>query len=224
VKVVSSTGGEEGTAGLSGYASTGGSFQTGATSTGGELIVPWHDLPTMPASKADCMTWSLPDEFWVAGGYVSETKELSDSIEVFTISTQTWHSNNLVLPMKVHDAVCIKDYDTDLVYFIGGFTVLDVTVEQASNKLYSFNRTTFTLLALMPTARAGHTAQIIGHVIYVCGGTQQYGSEPVFNTLDAYDIQMNMWNTLAPMHYPRFHLSSGVIGGKMYVFGGSNID
>src|SRR5262249_25128146 len=78
-------------------------------------------------------------------------------------------------------------------------------------------------LAPLLTARQGHSACVIGAVIYVIGGADHHGS--ILNNIETYDTgAVNpVWTPLATtLHIPRFHGSANVVGTKIYVMGGNN--
>jgi len=73
-------------------------------------------------------------------------------------------------------------------------------------------------LADMPTARAGLAAAAYDNQIYAIAGE---GSDGVLNVNERYDPPTDSWETLAPKPLAVNDMHAGVIGGKIYVPGGS---
>lgn len=73
-----------------------------------------------------------------------------------------------------------------------------------------------------PAGRYGHHMGIIGNKVYVFGGMNS-GGTPV-NTMTAYNLDDNTWETLTPATPPSARYGAGtcVMNGKFYLFGGYN--
>jgi N-acetylneuraminic acid mutarotase len=70
----------------------------------------------------------------------------------------------------------------------------------------------------MPTARGGASAQAVGSVIYVVGGMSGTGSS--LSTVESYNPATNTWTSRPAMTTRRDNPMTGVVSGKLYVFGG----
>jgi len=74
----------------------------------------------------------------------------------------------------------------------------------------------WTIKAVMPTARFGLSAAAVGGKLYAVGGFDTANS----SKNEEYDPVVNTWETKAAMPTARRYLSFGVIGGKLYAVGG----
>jgi len=71
----------------------------------------------------------------------------------------------------------------------------------------------------MPTKRGALTAQFIDGVLYAVGGSTRIAMD----TNEAYNPETDSWEKKTLMLTARDHLTSAVLGGKMYVIGGRSI-
>ena len=61
-----------------------------------------------------------------------------------------------------------------------------------------------------------------GRFLYVLGGSPTDGSTVPLSTVEFYDTQADTWTTGTPLPSPRCNYASAVLGGKIYVLGGSD--
>jgi len=73
----------------------------------------------------------------------------------------------------------------------------------------------------MPAALGGMAIGLWNGIVYVAGGSPDIGAS-VVNTLYAYNIAANTWNTLTSMPQALLVSGFGAIHGKLYVAGGNN--
>ncbi len=79
-----------------------------------------------------------------------------------------------------------------------------------------------TTKAPAPTSRVMAAGAAISGKLYVAGGCINSDCGPkVTNILEVFDPASNTWATLTPMPRPRHTAAAGVIGGRLYVIGGS---
>lgn len=83
---------------------------------------------------------------------------------------------------------------------------------------------TWTTRASIPTHRGAASGGVIDGKLYVVGGCRFDDCRiGVTNILEMYDPATNTWTTKAPMPTARFGVASGVIAGKLYVAGGTQV-
>lgn len=68
--------------------------------------------------------------------------------------------------------------------------------------------------ALLPTARSGVAAAVLGGRMFIFGGESGGG---VFSENEAYDPANDSWTTMAPMPTPRHGTGAGVVGNTIYI-------
>ncbi len=85
----------------------------------------------------------------------------------------------------------------------------------------------WTALAPMPTPRSGHAVVALNGLVYVVGGENYdfagYDFDPI-GTVEIYDPATAIWTTGTPMPTPRKDPVAAVVGGKIYVIGGTDIN
>jgi len=142
---------------------------------------------------------------------------------VFVTGTQsikaqgTWTSEANV-PIAVGGAAAgVANGD---LYVISGFNASSSLT--TANQQYNPLTNTWTSAAPIPTARDYAGTGTIGDMVYVAGGCLANDCRVgTTNLVQAYVAHENNWNTVTPMPTARFGFGSGVIGGQLYVVGGS---
>lgn len=76
----------------------------------------------------------------------------------------------------------------------------------------------------MPTARSALTTAVVNGIIYAIGGSNVHANSlnPHLAAVEAYDPTTNTWAAKAAMPGARSSLSSAVVNGVIYVFGGDD--
>lgn len=75
----------------------------------------------------------------------------------------------------------------------------------------------------MITARADHVMLVIEDKIYVCGGwceEQLAENRRLVETIDVFDMELNMWKTLTHIPTPKYHAGIVALNKKIYIIGG----
>ena len=73
----------------------------------------------------------------------------------------------------------------------------------------------------MPTARYCLIACSLEGSIYTIGGWKHSSHGPVYDNVEVYNPDQDMWFTETPMPVARAVLASTVVDGKIYVYGGA---
>lgn len=77
----------------------------------------------------------------------------------------------------------------------------------------------------IPTARSGHMAGAIGHLLYTFGGegNPDPDSRGVFSETEVFDTKTRKWKSLQPMLLPRHGTGGVAVGKAVYIPGGGLI-
>ncbi|HYS54207.1 MAG TPA: kelch repeat-containing protein [Thermoanaerobaculia bacterium] len=81
----------------------------------------------------------------------------------------------------------------------------------------------WTVLAPMNQARTGLALAVAGNAIYAFGGRTNPGgpcSGGALSSVERYDIDTNVWTTVASMPFALSDRAAATMGGKIFVFGG----
>ena len=182
----------------------------------------WTLGSSMPTPRTEIAAALLDDKIYVVGG---QTKtELTDVVEVYDPSSDTWNTNISPLPFPM-DHAGLDTYNGKL-YLVGGFIEPDEGPHRrAINSLFIYDpvKNEWKEGEPMPTARAGLTAKFIDGILYAIGGSTG-DNEGQVGRNEAYDPKTNSWTKKAPMPTARHHITSQLIDGKLYVIGGRETD
>ena len=117
--------------------------------------------------------------------------------------------------------------DGQYIYVAGGFAG-DINASKSpsqvvNDKVWRYNpqTNTFVQIATLPKPRgAGALDCLNGKLHYISGNP----ADRVTNVGDhfVYDLATRMWSLAAPLPNPKDHISSAVLGGKIYIMGGEH--
>lgn len=102
------------------------------------------------------------------------------------------------------------------IYVIGGFNAFNETLE------YDPSVDKWTKKKDIPTGRGGAASVVVGSKIYVLAGKH---TGFTYNKFEVYDTKNDEWETLPDIPFVSkskgsYNVQAGVIGNKIYVFGG----
>jgi N-acetylneuraminic acid mutarotase len=172
----------------------------------------WMEGADMPNARTEVTAANLDLKVYVIGGFTSDGK-ITDIVETYNSTDNTWTQNIQSLPLPLHHAAA--DVYGDQIYVIGGYTCDWIPI----NNLFIYDPDTnnWTLDAPMPTPRGSPNANFVNGILYVIGG-DSYGHSHV--VVEGYDPNTNEWMTLSSMPTARHHAASAVVDGNIYVMGG----
>jgi N-acetylneuraminic acid mutarotase/glucose/arabinose dehydrogenase len=193
-----------------------------------ESLGVWRsDLPKAPQAILDSGSAVLEGKLYMVGGKTSSTH--LNSVYVYNpgnpnIATDDTWTSTLSLPGAGVENPAIVALGGKLYSFGGSTAPFSGSVSNAA----AFNPDTnpdpnittprWDIIAPMPTARAGATAQVLNGDIYVIGGMGADGAS--VDVVEIYDPETNTWNTGASLPTRRDNPGSAVINDKLYVVGG----
>ena len=143
-------------------------------------------------------------------------------VEVYDPATNTWVKKpNMPTPRFGHAAGVVRGK----IYLVGGGIGVDVTKTfyVAFGPVSEYDPATgiWQEKADIPTQRLVPTASVVNNKIYVFGGaTSVPGGWIIHSAVEEYDPKTDSWTEKTPMPTAASDLSSGVVDGKIYVFGG----
>jgi N-acetylneuraminic acid mutarotase len=143
----------------------------------------------------------------------------TNATRLYHVDTDSWTSGTTApLPVRSEEGSVVVGGS---LYAVGGRTALSTPLSDVDR--YDPGTNSWTVLANMPTARAGVGVAATGGVIYAIGGRSGpvgpcSGGETA--TVEAYNIATNTWTTVAPLPSARSDVGAMAVGGKVYAFGG----
>jgi large repetitive protein len=173
----------------------------------------WSSRAPLPQAILDAGGTALGGKLYVVAGKTSAGPQ--STMYVYNPATNVWTTGpSLPGPAVENPAVVAL---AGKLYAFGGSTL---PFSGAVNNAAVFDPQTnsWTVLAPLPTARGGASAQAINGLIYVVGGMGANGAS--LATLEVYNPATNTWSTSTPLLTRRDNPGSAVLMGKLYVFGG----
>lgn len=185
-----------------------------------DTTTPWATAPDLLFGPAqELAAAAVGSTLVVLGGF--QSMQVGNVVQVFDTVDCSW-SAGPTLPKDIHhpNAAALNG----IVYVVGGaqgggsYTAIGDT--------WSWNPATeaaWSVRQPMPpgTERAASVAGVIEGSIYVAGGLRNAAA---VTDVSYFDPIANTWYAALPLPQPRDHACGGVIGGRLYVIGGRNIN
>ncbi len=173
----------------------------------------WDRGIDMPTPRTEVTAANIDEAIYVIGGF-DRNGEITDIVEMFNVTSNSWDSDIAPLPIPLHHTVACTFQNK--IYVIGGYTGDWIP----TNQLFIYDPITnsWSEGGPMPTARGSPNANFVNGTLYVIGGDAHDHSLIV---VEAYNPLTEQWTaSLAPMPTARHHAASAEIDGNIYVIGG----
>jgi len=182
----------------------------------------WTTKNPMPTARGGFGVAVANGKIYAIGGLNNDTN-LAVNQEYDPVAN-SWRTKT---PMPTPRSGCAVASYQGKIYVIGG--TVGVTTDLVSEftgavEVYDPATNTWETKTPMPTPRADLRASVVNGKIYLIGGKERWGEEPLYHELDVnevYDPANDSWTTASPMPVPAFGYASAVVGSKIYVFGGA---
>lgn len=182
----------------------------------------WQVLPPMRARRRNCSIASLRGCVYAVGGVAPADKaeaheEEQDEAECYDPRIGRWDAIQRPLVFCTHAAAAAC---AGRLYVLGGLSsgcVLDQVGE------YNPECDTWRALEAMPTSRFEIAAASVRGMLYVFGGAT-IGQGRGYSALciaESYNVVTGRWSALPSMRRPRYGCAATAVGGRIFVFGGS---
>lgn len=177
----------------------------------------WDFGTPMPIELTDFGITTYGDKIYVMGGYGGKPVSPNTHLLVYDTSTDSWeYKTGMPTPRTCLSAV----QSNGKIYAIGGGGGNMDELE-----IYDILQDSWTTGPPMPTPRRGFSCALVDNKIFaICGDGPGDGCAGV-NTVEAFDIDTNTWDTdltdfpnLNP--YANSYAGCGVANGMVYVMGG----
>ena len=181
-----------------------------AATLSGESI--WMEGMDLPNPRTEVTAAILDETVYVIGGFTFDGK-ITDIVEMYNSTDNTWVQNIKSLPLPLHHAS--SDTYRGKIYVVGGYIGNWIH----SNNLFIYDPATnnWTMGNPMPTPRGSPNANFVSGILYVIGGDSYDHSQVV---VERYDPITAEWMTLSSMPTARLHAASAVVDENIYVIGG----
>lgn len=172
----------------------------------------WDRGIDMPTPRTEVTAANIDEAIYVIGGF-DRNGEITDLVEMFNVTSNSWNNDVEPLPIPLHHTIASTFQDK--IYVIGGYTGDWIP----TNRLFIYDPATnsWTEGNPMPTARGSPNANFVNGTLYVIGGDLHDHSLVV---VEAYHPLTEQWTSLSSMPTARHHAASAVVDGNIYVMGG----
>ncbi|MFC1477214.1 kelch repeat-containing protein [candidate division KSB1 bacterium] len=174
----------------------------------------WTPLQKLPyPPRRGAATVCVDETIYLIGGIASGGN--LTQVDFFVPEYNIWsYWGKAQLNEARHEApgICFNNF----IYVFGG---LGNNTIHDSVERYSIEENTWTVCASLPTARYGHTVEIVDNKVYIMGG---YDGTEILDDMDMFDPVSETIIPMPPMPDARFKAVSGVIDGKIYIATGNN--
>ncbi|VDN99420.1 unnamed protein product [Rodentolepis nana] len=114
----------------------------------------------------------------------------------------------------------LVNYRNKTLYSIGGDNNREVLDSVEALPLENGNSTGWLEVASMIIPRAAAAGDVVGPLIYVCGGYTESRMESLTNSCESYNPDTNQWTLIQPMSQPRYFASAVAFQNHLFVLGG----
>jgi hypothetical protein len=175
----------------------------------------WRPIPWLPEHLMNAAGASDGSKFYVIGGFQSSAVPVLNTLQIFDPATLTWTLGS-PLPQQVAGAVAV--YSDGRIYVMGGCTDAHCATTDAL-QVYNIATNSWTFGAPLPSSLAYGSAELVGGDIYLAGGADTNGG---LSEAYRYSPQTDTWDdaSVADMPEPWWGAASGVLNGKLHIFGG----
>ena len=182
----------------------------------------WTTKKPMPTPRGGFGVAVANGKIYAIGGLNPDTN-LAVNQEYDPVS-DLWRTKK---PMPTPRSGCAVASYQGKIYVIGG--TVGITTDLVSEftgivEVYDPATDTWETKTPMPTPRADLHASVVNGKIYLIGGKERWGEEPLYHEVavnEVYDPANDSWTTASSMPVPAFGYASAVVGGKIFVFGGA---
>jgi len=191
-----------------------------------DFVQDWHVLPPMLVRRSSCVAAAAGGQLYVTGGH-DHTCKPKGSFEAYDPLTNSW---SRLAPMPTARTGCACAVVHHSMYVVGGRTNQAI---RATTEAYDIKTGTWVTRPPMLYARSDSAAAAIGNRVYVAGGegtsdpedspqnTAHMLESTALANLEAYDVTLHAWISLAPMPTPRSLCAGASVEGALYVVGGA---
>ena len=182
----------------------------------------WKEGKSMPTARGALTATFVNGILYAIGGQKSsdiESSQILKTNEGYDPITDTWTSKNSMPTARHHTASTAID---GKIYVIGGRSVANSTMINLNvNEMYDPEKNAWLSLEPMPSKRSGIAMASINNTIFVFGGEDADGEDPItYHNNEKYDPVTDLWTSEEPMPTPRHGLTATSISDKIFVIGG----
>ncbi len=178
----------------------------------------WQDRAASPRAVRYAGITYHNGYLYQMGGQASTTMTDSvGSVYRLNLASNVWETmTSMITPVQGIDPVAIGNK----IYVFGGYDRNGFYLDDL--QIYDTTVNTWTLgarLTIIPLWQ--YQAVALDGQLYIIGGNGGWATATTHNRVFRYNPTGNSWSEAAPLNQARYYASAGVIGGKIYIAGGS---
>jgi N-acetylneuraminic acid mutarotase len=174
----------------------------------------------MPTGRWLLSTSVVDGKIYAIGGGRSYSSQSLRTVEEYDPATDTWTRKADMPTARANPSTSAVN---GKIYAMGGGELsggASATRAFSTVEEYDPATDTWTTKSEMPTARFGHSANVVDGRIYVIGGGPSCPWCGAILTLEVYEPATDTWTRKADIPRPIISASTNVVDGKIYAFGG----
>lgn len=194
----------------------------GTTTNAWPATSAWKSAAASPLTRFESHAFSYGGKLYVMGGWKDGSFNSTTRVDVYDPATNKWTQKRNMQAPETHAGAAL-DEKNGVIYFVGGHRGKYPSTPTDEVWKYSIASDTWTKLAIkLPYKMGANACQIVNGKLYSFGGNY---ADRVTNTGDVFVLDLNNISAgfkkqANKMPTPRDHVSSVVLNGKIYVFGG----
>ena len=182
----------------------------------------WKEGKSMPTARGALTATFVNGILYAVGGQQSsdiESSQILKTNEAYDPISDTWTSKTSMPTAKHHAASTAID---GKIYVIGGRSVANSSMINLNvNEMYVPQKDAWLSLEPMPSKRSGIAAASMNNTIFVFGGEDADGKDPMtHHNNEKYDPVTDLWTSEEPMPTARHGLTATSVSDKIFVIGG----
>ena len=190
----------------------------GARAQSGADAAPWTLLTPALQTRVEAPGVAVGGKLYVFAGFKDADLRITGSVEAYDPQTNAWTARAPMPRPVTHVGAAVVGRE---VWFAGGFAGDNPGSAISAVQVYDTETNTWRDGPRLPARRASGTLAAVGRTLHYIGGLLPDRETDVDDhyVLDLDRLQSG-WTSAAPLPIPRNHLSSAVIGGRVYAIGG----
>lgn len=176
----------------------------------------WSEIEPMPTRRGGAGVAVVGDRMYVIGG--QERMVRKNTMDVYDFETGKW-SEGAPMP-TARDHLGVEAY-RGRIYVVGGRQPRDYSL--GAFERYDVARAKWSRLPDIPRPASSFELELVsGRLVAAGGGDAIARPNWISGQTWAYDPEGRKWSQLARMPEPRHGYAAGVVGDRLYTFGGSS--